>query len=129
MLQIYEKRADNVVQKRVFLIFLGLLLMQTLAFAQSDSKITSQQKDILSLIHIYPNDAKAPYYLGNLYYDKRQYDLALEAWETSAGLDDKFPTCLLYPSLTPIITTYEKQQDLSVGSLPPVCCYCFCAEC
>ena len=38
MLQIYEKRADNVVQKRVFLIFLGLLLMQTLAFAQSDSK-------------------------------------------------------------------------------------------
>lgn len=33
MLQIYEKRADNVVQKRVFLIFLGLLLMQTLAFA------------------------------------------------------------------------------------------------
>lgn len=36
MLQIYEKRADNVVQKRVFLIFLGLLLMQTLAFAQSD---------------------------------------------------------------------------------------------
>lgn len=46
MLQIYEKRADNVVQKRVFLIFLGLLLMQTLAFAQSDSKITIQQKDI-----------------------------------------------------------------------------------
>ena len=39
-----------------------------------------------------PNDAKAPYYLGNLYYDKRQYDLALEAWETSAKLDDKFPT-------------------------------------
>jgi tetratricopeptide repeat protein len=39
-----------------------------------------------------PNDAKAPYYLGNLYYDKRQYDLALEAWETSAGLDDKFAT-------------------------------------
>lgn len=25
----------------------------------------------------------------------------------------------------PIITTYEKQQDLSVGSLPPVCCTVF----
>lgn len=37
-------------------------------------------------------DAKAPYYLGNLYYDKRQYDLAMEAWETSAQLDDSFPT-------------------------------------
>ena len=23
-----------------------------------------------------PDDARAPYYLGNLYYDKRQYDLA-----------------------------------------------------
>lgn len=39
-----------------------------------------------------PCDAKAPYYLGNLYYDKRQYSLAIEAWETSIKLDDKFPT-------------------------------------
>lgn len=39
-----------------------------------------------------PGDAKAPYYLGNLYYDKRQYDLAVEAWETSARLDAGFPT-------------------------------------
>ena len=47
MLQIYEKIADNVAQKRVFLIFLGLLLLQTLAFAQNDSKITIKQKDII----------------------------------------------------------------------------------
>lgn len=39
-----------------------------------------------------PADAKAPYYLGNLYYDKRQYDLAMEAWEASTRLDDSFPT-------------------------------------
>lgn len=38
------------------------------------------------------NDAKAPYYLGCLYYDKRQYDLATEAWERSAALDETFPT-------------------------------------
>ncbi|MDD3039869.1 DUF5107 domain-containing protein [Bacteroides sp.] len=37
-------------------------------------------------------DAKASHYLGNLYYDKRQYNLAIEAWETSIKLDDKFPT-------------------------------------
>lgn len=37
-------------------------------------------------------DSKAPYYLGNLYYDKRQYDLAVEAWELSARLDGGFPT-------------------------------------
>lgn len=39
-----------------------------------------------------PKDARAPYYLGNLYYDKRQYDLAMKAWETSAKLDGRFPT-------------------------------------
>ena len=38
------------------------------------------------------NDAKAPYYLGCLYYDKRQYDLAIENWELSAKRDPKFPT-------------------------------------
>ena len=40
----------------------------------------------------HPGDARAPYYLGNLYYDKRQYDLALKAWETSAELDGEYPT-------------------------------------
>ena len=39
-----------------------------------------------------PQDARAPYYLGNLYYDKRQYDLAVEAWETASRLDGNFPT-------------------------------------
>ena len=39
-----------------------------------------------------PHGAKAPYYLGCLYYDKRQYDLAIENWEQSARLDPSFPT-------------------------------------
>ncbi len=38
------------------------------------------------------SDAKAPYYLGNLWYDKRQYELAIDCWETSSKMDDKFPT-------------------------------------
>lgn len=38
------------------------------------------------------SDARAPYYLGNLYYDKRQYELALILWEDSARLDPSFPT-------------------------------------
>ena len=37
-------------------------------------------------------DARAPYYLGCLYYDKRQYDLAVDYWERSAKLDPSFPT-------------------------------------
>ena len=39
-----------------------------------------------------PTGAKAPYYLGCLYYDKRQYDLAIENWELSAKLNPRFPT-------------------------------------
>lgn len=41
-----------------------------------------------------PADAKAPYYLGNLFYDKRQYDEAITAWEASVKLDNNFPTVL-----------------------------------
>lgn len=38
------------------------------------------------------NDAKAPYYLGCLYYDKRQYQKAQNLWEQSAEMDGSFPT-------------------------------------
>ena len=39
-----------------------------------------------------PQGARAPYYLGCLYYDKRQYDLAKRYWELSAQRDPSFPT-------------------------------------
>ncbi|MBS1601335.1 MAG: DUF5107 domain-containing protein [Bacteroidetes bacterium] len=39
-----------------------------------------------------PSDARAGYYLGNLWYDKRQYADAIACWEESALLDDGFPT-------------------------------------
>ena len=38
-----------------------------------------------------PKGAKAPYYLGCLYYAARQYDLAIENWELAARLDPTFP--------------------------------------
>lgn len=37
-------------------------------------------------------DAFAHHYLGNLYYDKRQYDLALKHWEQAAAIRPEFPT-------------------------------------
>lgn len=37
-------------------------------------------------------DARAPYYLGCLFYDKRRYEEAQHLWELSAQLDDRFPT-------------------------------------
>jgi tetratricopeptide (TPR) repeat protein len=39
-----------------------------------------------------PDDAKAAYYLGNFWYDKRQYADAILCWEQSAAIDDSFPT-------------------------------------
>ena len=52
-------------------------------------------------------DAKAPYYLGNLWYDKRQYADAIECWERSAGIDATFPT--VFRNLA--IAAYNKQND------------------
>jgi tetratricopeptide (TPR) repeat protein len=37
-------------------------------------------------------DARASYYLGCLYYDKRQYDLAISNWKKAVEMDPKFPT-------------------------------------
>lgn len=37
-----------------------------------------------------PQGARAYYYLGNLYYDKMQYETATRMWEKSAALDDSF---------------------------------------
>jgi tetratricopeptide (TPR) repeat protein len=39
-----------------------------------------------------PADAKAPYYLGNLWYDKRQYKEAMEVWKTAIEKDPQFAT-------------------------------------
>ncbi|MCQ2257344.1 MAG: DUF5107 domain-containing protein [Bacteroidaceae bacterium] len=54
-----------------------------------------------------PNDSNAMFMLGNLYYDKRQYDIAKECWEKSEKINPALPTvhrnlALLY---------YNKEHD------------------
>lgn len=39
-----------------------------------------------------PKDARAPYYLGNLLYDRRRHEEAIQLWERSAKLDGTFST-------------------------------------
>jgi tetratricopeptide (TPR) repeat protein len=39
-----------------------------------------------------PNDPRAPYYLGNLLYDRRRHEEAICLWEKSAKLDSNYPT-------------------------------------
>ncbi len=53
------------------------------------------------------HDAKAPYYLGNLYYDKKQYELAMELWEQSRQKDGAFPT--VFRNLA--LGTFNKKKD------------------
>ncbi|MBE7177333.1 MAG: DUF5107 domain-containing protein [Mucilaginibacter polytrichastri] len=52
-------------------------------------------------------DARAPYLLGNLFYDRRQYTEAISLWERSAQLDRQFPT--VWRNLG--IAAYNKQND------------------
>lgn len=39
-----------------------------------------------------PVDPRAPYYLGNLFYDRRRHEDAIRLWERATELDPKFPT-------------------------------------
>ena len=51
--------------------------------------------------------ARAPYYLGCLYYDKRQYDLAKKYWKLSAQRDPSYPT--VWRNLA--LYYYNKEND------------------
>jgi len=80
--------------------------------AQRDSLYCFPNKleDILALEYAIgenPDDAKAPYYLGCLWYDKRQYAAAAAMWEKSCERDDTFPTAWRNLSLA----YYNKQGD------------------
>jgi tetratricopeptide (TPR) repeat protein len=54
-----------------------------------------------------PEDAFAFYYLGNLWYDKRQYDDAISCWKQAAALNQQFPT--VFRNLA--IASYNKLND------------------
>lgn len=43
-----------------------------------------------SAMHANPSDARAPYYLGNLLYDRRRHEEAIKLWESSSKLDSSF---------------------------------------
>jgi len=57
-------------------------------------------------LKVNPDDPKACYYLGNIWYDKRQYTEAIECWENSVRIDDTFPVVLRNLS----IARYNKQN-------------------
>ena len=54
-----------------------------------------------------PEDANAYYLLGNIYYDKRQYQPAIENWEQAMRLNPEFPT--VWRNLA--LAYFNKRQD------------------
>jgi tetratricopeptide (TPR) repeat protein len=84
--------------------------LQKAMHANPDRCFPNRLEDIIvlqSAMQQNPQDAKACYYLGNLWYDKRQYDEAIRAWDKSATIDPEFPT--VFRNLA--IAAYNKQND------------------
>ena len=54
-----------------------------------------------------PGDGRAPYYLGNLYYDKKQYEKAIAAWDAATRLEPSF--AIPWRNLS--IALYNKRGD------------------
>ncbi|MDR0574518.1 MAG: DUF5107 domain-containing protein [Tannerella sp.] len=61
-----------------------------------------------------PEDFKAPYYLGNFWYAKRQYKEAIDCWEKSVGINDGFPTVLRNLALAYYNKADKKEQALQL---------------
>jgi tetratricopeptide (TPR) repeat protein len=73
----------------------AIAFFEQAARAESTGCFPNRLEDLAVLqlaTRVNTNDAKAPYYLGNLWYDKRQYDEAIAQWELSVPRDDRFPT-------------------------------------
>ncbi len=67
--------------------------LQAAANATPDYCFPARLEEIAILqfaIDANPSDSKAPYYLGNLYYDRRRYEEAIACWERSVAIDTNF---------------------------------------
>lgn len=58
-------------------------------------------------IKLNPTDANARLFLGNLFYDKRRYDLAIRYWEESASLNEA--SAMVWRNLA--LAAFNKQGD------------------
>ena len=83
--------------------------------ARPDYCFPNRPEDVIALEaakQMNPQGAKAPYYLGCLYYAARQYDLAMQNWQLSAQLDPQFPT--VWRNLALALFNKQDQQQEAV---------------
>ncbi len=76
-----RERAENVFDK-------GMASDPAMVFPNRAEAILALE----AALEVNPQDGKAHHYLGNIFYDKRQYDLARIHWERAAELNPVFPT-------------------------------------
>jgi tetratricopeptide (TPR) repeat protein len=99
----FNEKTDDINEKSKALIEKANAILKKAEKANSDYCFPNKLEDITVLKHaieMNPNGAKAYYYLGNLYYDKLQYEVATRLWEKSRELDDSFPIVLRNLSLS-----------------------------
>ncbi|SFE43518.1 Tfp pilus assembly protein PilF [Chitinophaga sp. CF118] len=86
------------------------------AAAQSPDRCFPNKTEELTILEsavlVNPSDAKAYYYLGNFWYDKRQYAEAIKNWEASIQLDNTFPTPYRNLSLAYYNKLHKKQEAI-----------------
>ncbi len=88
----------------------ALKYYQTAAGSESEIVFPNKIEEIAILqdaIAANPADGKACYYLGNLWYDKRQYEDAIAYWQAAVKVAPDFPTS--YRNLA--LAFYNKRKD------------------
>ncbi len=88
----------------------ALMYCKQAAALPADFCFPNRMEDVAVLqraVELNRRDAKAYYYLGNYWYDKRQYQDAIECWGASAKIDDGFATVFRNLSLA----YYNKLHD------------------
>ena len=90
-------------------------LFEVASKLSADYVFPNKQEEINILttaIKLNPQNAKAYYYLGNLWYDKKQYDEAIACWESAIVLDDTFATPFRNLSLAYFNKKNDKERSL-----------------
>ena len=89
-------------------------IWQKAAQLPSDYCFPNRLEDVLifeAAMRVNPQDARAPYYLGNFWYAHRRHQEAIEAWERAAQLDPQFPTVFRNLGLA----YFNKQHDAAIA--------------
>jgi len=94
----------------------GLKFFQKAAHMNPAFCFPNRLEEVIALqcaMRINPTDAKAPYYLGNFWYNAMQYEEAIMFWELSRNLDSSFPTARRNLALAYYNKTNEPVKALS----------------